>query len=84
METNRPRTVSYTASANNLITYVSELLEHLHGGRSVSSVSTGGGDQDGAYKSDGNVNTRYITNWRSVLSLDTKNFIAERNNQGVN
>ena len=51
--------------------------------RSVSAVSTGGKDQDGAYKSDGTINTVYIHNCRYLSNVNNKKFIAERKNQGV-
>ena len=48
METKHSGTVSYTTSANNLITVVYELPEYVSRNRSVSAVIKGGGDQDGA------------------------------------
>ena len=45
METNPSGTVSYTTSENHLRPAVSELPEYLFSNRSVSAVSTGGGDQ---------------------------------------
>ena len=46
-------------------------------------ISTGGGYQDCAYKSDGNINTEYIPNWISLSNADKKKVIYERNRQGV-
>ena len=49
----------------------------------MSSVSTGGGDQDNAYEADGTINTVYIHNWRPLLYVKTEKVIFERNNKGV-
>ena len=49
----------------------------------MSSISTGGGDQDGSYKSDGTINTGYISNWRSLSNSEKKKVIAKRKKQGV-
>ena len=51
--------------------------------RSVSAVSTWGGDQDGAYKADGTINTGYISNWRQLSNEDKKKVLSERKKQGV-
>ena len=48
METNLLGAVSYTTSANSLITSIYELPEYVSRGRSVIAVSKGCGDQDGA------------------------------------
>ena len=49
----------------------------------MSAVSTGGGNQDYAYKTDGTINTGYISNWISLSNTDKKIVISERKNQGV-
>ena len=48
METISSGKVSYTTVDNHLSTAVSELLEYVSIKSSVSAVSTGGEDQDGA------------------------------------
>ena len=83
METNLSGTLSYTTTANHLSTTVSELPEYVNINRSVSAVSTVGGDQYGAYTADGPISTEYIPNWRSLSKADKKKFIAERKRQGV-
>ena len=49
----------------------------------MSSVSTGNGYQDGTYKADRIINTRYILNWISLSDSYKKKFISERKKQGV-
>ena len=41
-------------------------------------ASTGSGYQEGVYKDDGNINTGYIHNWRSLSNTYKKTFISER------
>ena len=82
METKPSGTVSYTTASNHLITAVSEFPLYVSCNISVSSVSTGGGNQDDAYKAYGTINTGYIPNCRSLLNAYKKKFIAERKNQG--
>ena len=68
METNPSGKVPYTSSDNHLSTAVYELKEYVSRKRSVSDISTGGGDQDSAYKADGTINTGYIPNQVSFLN----------------
>ena len=82
METKPSGTVSYTTASNHLITAVSGFPLYVSCNISVSSVSTGGGNQDDAYKAYGTINTGYIPNCRSLLNAYKKKFIAERKNQG--
>ena len=49
----------------------------------MSAISTVGGDQDGAYKDEGTINTGYIPNRRYLLNADRKKFISEIKKQGV-
>ena len=51
--------------------------------RSVSDVITGGGDQVGAYKADGTINTTYIPNCIYLSNADKKKVIDERKKQGA-
>ena len=60
--TNPSDTVSYTTVANHWSTNVSEFPEYVPRNRIVSAVSKQGGDQDGAYKADGTIDTVYIHN----------------------
>ena len=69
--------VSYTTASNDLSIYFSELPEYVSINRSVSAVSTGGGDQKGDKKSEGAINTGYIPNWISLLNTDKKKVIYE-------
>ena len=49
----------------------------------MSDVSTGGGDQDGAYKSDVTINNGYIPNWRYLSNSEKNKVIDKRNKQGL-
>ena len=49
----------------------------------MRDVSTGGVDQDSAYKSEGTINTRYIPNLGSLSNAYKKKVISKSNNKGV-
>ena len=83
METNPSGILSYTTASNRLSTSFSEMPEYLSMPMIVSDFSTGGGYQDGSYKSDVTINTLYIPNLISLSNSDKKKFIAERKKQGV-
>ena len=76
METKPSGTVSYTTAANNLITAVFGFPDYLSRNNSVIVINILVGYQEGAYKSDGTINTGYIPNWRSLSSADNKKGIA--------
>ena len=48
MTTNPLGALSYTTAENNLSTAVYESPSYVSSNRSVSTISTGGGDQEGA------------------------------------
>ena len=83
METNPSGTVSYTTESNNLSTTVSEFPSYVSRNIIVSAVNTGGGEQDGAYKSERIIDTGYIPNWRPGSNAYKNKVIAERNKKGV-
>ena len=83
METNPSGTILYTTADNHLITDVFEFPEYVSRNRSVSAVSTGGGDKEGAYKFDVNISTACIPNCRYLSYSDKKHVIDESKNKGV-
>ena len=83
METNPSGTILYTTADNHLSTDVFEFPEYVSRNRSVSAVSTGGGDKEGAYKFDVNISTACIPNCRYLSYSDKKHVIDESKNKGL-
>ena len=49
----------------------------------MSAFSTGGGDQECAYKPNRNIKTGSIPNWKPLSNYDKKKVITETHKQGL-
>ena len=74
--------LSYTAAANHLSTTVARLT--ATGSRNVSSLTVGGGGNEGIYNPDGSIKTGHISNWKSLSQEDRSKVIEERKRLGAN